>query len=143
MVHCSCMVRALDIIPFICLNFGCSSSHHLLQVAMQEYILNYSQSVIYVAQCIRNNSRLFRPIRTSPHHFQKLLLRVILCEHLRLCSFHVYTFTVKHTYNIFTAHKRQRWLKEALESISKAPTETDLLKAALAVLKVDTTYFGF
>ena len=80
-VHCSCMVQALDIIPFICLNFGCSSSHHLLQVAMQEYILNYSQSVIYVAQCIRNNSRLFRPIRTSPHHFQKLLLRVILCEH--------------------------------------------------------------
>ena len=60
-----------------------------------------------------------------------------------LCSFYVYTFAISNMCNIFTAHKRQRWLKEALESISKAPSETDLLKAALAVLKVDATSIGF
>lgn len=31
--------------------------------------------------------------------------------------------------------ERQAWLKEALEAISSAPSETDLLKAALSVLR--------
>ena len=34
--------------------------------------------------------------------------------------------------------QRQAWLKEALEAISSAPSETDLLKAALSVLKAHT-----
>ena len=80
---------------------------------------------------------------SCPSCFQKLLLRVIMCEYLWLYSYYGYSFSIKHTCNIFTTHKRQRWLKEALESISKAPSETDLLKAALAVLKVDATPFGF
>ena len=31
--------------------------------------------------------------------------------------------------------QRQQWLREALESVVSAPSETDLLKAALAVLQ--------
>lgn len=31
--------------------------------------------------------------------------------------------------------QRQQWLREALESVVSAPTETDLLRAALAVLQ--------
>lgn len=31
--------------------------------------------------------------------------------------------------------QRQQWLREALESVASAPSETDLLKAALAVLR--------
>ena len=31
--------------------------------------------------------------------------------------------------------QRQQWLREALESVVSAPSETDLLRAALAVLK--------
>ena len=31
--------------------------------------------------------------------------------------------------------QRQQWLREALESVASAPSETDLLKAALAVLQ--------
>ena len=37
---------------------------------------------------------------------------------------------------LFSLLQHQRWLQEALESFTSQPSETDLLKAALTVLKV-------
>lgn len=42
-------------------------------------------------------------------------------------------YTYKSTIGIHL--QRQAWLKEALEAISSAPSETDLLKAALSVVR--------